>query len=80
MGSRPSLLGSIALGSIGMGMPGAELQNQAAGETDEERKRRLEAERQARLVGGTGTSALASVGGLNPAGAIGGAGFGKFGL
>jgi hypothetical protein len=78
--------GNSALASIGMSVPGAtgnfgsDLQAQAAGESEEERKRRLEAERQARLMGTTGAAAMASVGVFNAAGSIGGAGLGRFGL
>jgi hypothetical protein len=81
-------IGGNALASIGMSVPGAtgnfgaDLQNQDAQESDEERKRRLEAERQARLMGsGTGSAALAStLGGYAAAGSIGGMGMGRFGL
>jgi hypothetical protein len=78
-------LGSSALASTGMSngsnFGGGTLGQQAAQETDEERRKRLEAERQARLTGTSGAAALASVGALNPAG-LGGAGAlgGRFGL
>jgi hypothetical protein len=80
-----------ALASIGMSVPGSaggnfggligDLRNQAEQESDEERRRRLEAERQARLMGGTGSAALSSIfGGNTAAGSIGGMNLGKFGL
>jgi hypothetical protein len=79
--------GFSALSSIGMSVPGAsgnfggaDLKSQADQESEEERRRRLEQERQARLMGGTGAAAMASIGGFSAAGSIGGAGMGRFGL
>jgi hypothetical protein len=79
-------IGDSALASIGMSVAGAtgnfggDLRNQAAGESEEERRKRMEAERQARLTG-AGSTALASVYGANfAAGSPGGAGLGRFGL
>jgi hypothetical protein len=80
-------IGQASLASIGMSVPGAtgnfgsDLANQSAAESEDERKRRLEADRQARLMGGTGSTALASAfGGNVAAGSIGGAGLGRWGL
>jgi hypothetical protein len=82
-------IGQASLSSIGMSVPGAsgnwggaDLQNQRDNESDEERRRRLEAERQARLMGGgPGAAALGSIyGGNVAAGAIGGMSMGRFGL
>jgi hypothetical protein len=71
-------IGMSAFGSVAA--DGTSLGAQAANETDDERRRRLEAQRQARLTGTTGAAALASVGAINPAGSIGGVGLGRFGL
>jgi hypothetical protein len=74
--------GLSALGSVGIGTPGADLQSQANQESDEERKKRLQQEQQQRLLGNsTGATALGSIyGGYTGAGSIGGAGMGRFGL
>jgi hypothetical protein len=80
--------GMSALSSIGMSVEGAtgnfgsDLANQSAAESEDERKRRLEQERQSRLMGGgTGSAALASTfGGYAAVGSIGGMGMGRFGL
>jgi hypothetical protein len=66
-----------------LGNFGRDLRDQFSGLIDEEeqRKKRLEAERQQRLMGGTGTAALSSVyGGNVAAGSIGGMSLGKYGL
>jgi hypothetical protein len=79
-------VGASALSSIGMSgasgnFSGADLKSQADQESEEERRKRLEGERQARLMGGTGAAALGSIyGGFTAAGSIGGAGMGRFGL
>jgi hypothetical protein len=80
-------IGQASLASIGMSVPGAtgnfgsDLQNQTAGEDEDQRRKRLEAERQARLMGSTGSTAMASAfGGNFAAGSIGGAGLGRWGL
>jgi hypothetical protein len=78
-----------ALTSIGMSVEGAlgnfgrDLRDQFTGLIDdEERKKRLEAERQQRLMGGTGSAALSSIfGGNVAAGSIGGSmSLGRYGL
>lgn len=80
--------GTSALASIGMAVDGAtgnfglgrDLQNQLAGEDEEARRKRLEAERQQRLIGGTGAAALSSIFGGNVAAGSIGASMGKYGL
>jgi hypothetical protein len=79
--------GSSAFASIGMAVEGGAgnfggdmLGRQASDETEEERRKRLQAQQQARLTG-AGQTALASVyGGNFAAGSPGGAGLGRFGL
>ena len=60
---------------------GQDLRDELAGLSEEEKRKRLQAQQEQRLVGGTGTAALSSImGGTFGAGAVGGMSLGKYGL